>query len=86
MIITLNSLLSSLLIFIQFFLGFYLVPLLGIYPSVSSFCLIHSFYFYVWGSLGMFPSFGKVVFWSSCVCPSSALPLGTRAICSSYMP
>ena len=47
----------------------------GTYFSVSSFCLICYFYFYVFGRLVTFADFGEVAFCRGRpVCPISALP------------
>ena len=61
-------------------LGFYLVPSFGIYFCVVSFCLICSFYFYLFSMLVMFPSLGEVAFCKGCpMHHSSALPFGHQS-------
>ena len=73
MIITMNSLLGRLSPLCLILLGFYLVLLFEIYSSVSSFCPICCFYFYVVGRSVMFPYCGEMALCRRC-------PLGSNSL------
>lgn len=59
MIIFLNSLIDRLLMPLSSFVV-HLVPSVGTYSSVTSFCLTSYFYFYVFGKLIILPDLGKM--------------------------
>ena len=60
--------------------GVYFVPLFGTYSAVTLFCPVCCCY--VSGKLGTVPILEKSPFVGDIMCPSPALPLVTRAVCS----
>ena len=77
MVITTNSLLGRLSPLCLILLGLYLVPLFEIYSSVSSFCPMCYFYFYVVGRSVMSPCCGEMALCRRCpLGPSSVLVSG----------
>ena len=90
MTITLNSVLGRLLTstsFSSFLEIFVLSIFLGMYSSVSSFCLILCLYFYVLGRSVTSPilekwSFIVRILWG----PAAHFPMATRAICFRGIP
>ena len=77
MIMTFNSLLGRLFLLPSVLLRFYLVPLFGIYSSVTSFCCTLCFYFYVLSrSEVTLPDLGGAGLCRYPMRPSSALSCG----------